>query len=190
MDKIILASGSPRRRQLLEWAHIPFEVFAADIDETPPAGLAPEVLPAFLAEKKAQAVAARFPGKTILAADTIVLSANEILGKPRDAAHAQEILQKLSGKMHRVLTGVCLLREQKSEVFTRTTEVYFRPLTEEQIDFYIREYQPFDKAGAYAIQEYIGLVGIEKINGDYYNVMGLPVGEVVAWLRLFHETSL
>jgi len=182
MDKIILASGSPRRRQLLELAHVPFEVAPAGVDETPPEGMAPEALPAFLAEEKAKAVAARFPGATVLAADTIVLLGEEVLGKPTDAAHARALLCKLSGKMHQVLTGVCLLREGHAETFTCVTGVYFRPLTEEQINFYVEAYQPLDKAGAYAIQEYIGLVGIEKIEGDYYNVMGLPVGEVL--LRL------
>lgn len=179
MDKIILASGSPRRRQLLELAHIPFEVIPADVDETPPAGIAPEALPVFLAEKKANAIAARFPDRTILAADTIVLLDGEVLGKPADAAEAQAILQKLSGNRHFVLTGVCLLKGGEKETFTKTTEVCFRPLLVSDIDFYIKKYRPFDKAGAYAIQEYIGLIGIEKIVGDYYNVMGLPVGDVV-----------
>lgn len=183
MDKIILASGSPRRKQLLELAHVPFEVLPADVDETPPSGITPEALPVFLAEKKAAAIAAKLPHKTILAADTIVLLNGEMLGKPTDAAHAREILSRLSGQMHRVLTGVCLLRDGVVRSFTKTTEVYFRPLTNTQIDFYVKEYQPFDKAGAYAIQEYIGLIGIEKINGDYYNVMGLPIGDVLLLLE-------
>lgn len=182
MDKIILASGSPRRRQLLELAHIPFEVIPADVDETPPADILPEDLPSFLAQKKAKAVAVKHPDSIILAADTIVLLNGEILGKPEDAAHAKEILLKLSGNKHLVLTGVCLLRNGETKTFTKTTEVYFRELTEAQIDFYIKENRPFDKAGAYAIQEFIGLIGIEKIVGDYYNVMGLPIGDVVKWL--------
>ena len=185
MHKIILASGSPRRRQLLEAAHIPFEVIVADVDETNPPGMPGDVVPVHLAEKKARAIAGLYPGRTILAADTVVLLDDDILGKPVDAAEAKQMLARLSGRMHRVVTGVCFMRDEVTETFSVITEVYFRSLSTEQIGFYVDHYQPMDKAGAYAIQEYIGMVGIEKINGDYYNVMGLPIGEVAGRLPNF-----
>ena len=182
MEKLILASGSPRRKQLLELAHIDFEVITSDVDETNPPGMPGEAVPEHLAREKAQAVAALNPGRIVLAADTIVLLEGDILGKPENAEAAKAMLARLSGKMHRVVTGVCLLGKGGEQSFSVTTEVYFRKLTEDQISFYVDRYQPMDKAGAYAIQEYIGIVGIEKINGDYYNVMGLPVGDVVPLL--------
>ncbi|MBS1629716.1 MAG: septum formation protein Maf [Bacteroidetes bacterium] len=182
MEKLILASGSPRRRQLLEQAHIDFEVISPDVDETIPPGMDGTDLPAFLAQKKAKAVAEKFPDRDILAADTVVLLGNEILGKPASDYEAKAMLTRLSGQMHRVVTGVCLLLHGKDHVFSVITEVYFRQLSYEQISFYVDHYHPLDKAGAYAIQEYIGMVGIEKIVGDYYNVMGLPVGDVVPML--------
>lgn len=178
-EKLILASGSPRRKQLLEQAHIDFEVKAADVDETPPMGMAVEKVPAFLAEKKANAVAKSNPGRPILAADTIVLLEGEIIGKPENIAAAKTMLARLSGKMHTVITGVCYVDRKKNHTFSRSTKVYFRVLTKEQIDFYAETYKPLDKAGSYAIQEYIGIVGIAGIEGDYYNVMGLPVGDVL-----------
>ena len=178
-NTIILASGSPRRKQLLELAHIDFEVISADVDETPPQGMNAEEVPAHLAQKKANAVAQHHPGRTIIAADTIVLLDNEILGKPKDAEDAKAILARLSGRMHVVITGVCIQKEGVEKVFSAATKVFFRTLTPQQIELYVDQYKPFDKAGAYAIQEYIGIIGIEKIEGDYYNVMGLPVGDVV-----------
>lgn len=177
--KLILASGSPRRKQLLEMAHVDFEVISADVDETNPPGMPGEDVPVFLAEKKAAVIAAQHPERWVLAADTIVLLDHEILGKPKDDEDAVSILKKLSGRMHTVVTGVCLQRGNEKHSFSATTEVYFRKLSDEQIRFYVEIYHPMDKAGAYAIQEYIGVSGIEKINGDYYNVMGLPVGEVL-----------
>jgi len=185
MDKIILASQSPRRKQLLAQAGYDFEVIIADVDETNPPGMPGGEVPAFLAQKKAAAIEARAHDAIIIAADTVVLLDDEILGKPTDAADAKAMLQKLSGRMHEVVTGVCIQKGKQQDVFSVVTEVYFRPLTEQQINHYIDTYQPFDKAGSYAIQEWIGLTGIEKINGDYYNVMGLPVGTVVERLKEF-----
>jgi len=179
MNKLILASGSPRRKQLLEQAHISFDVVVPDVDETNPPGMPGVEVPEFLARKKALAVAEHYPGRCILAADTVVLLGEEILGKPAGLAEAKAMLAKLSGRMHRVVTGVCLLAEGQLFSFSETTEVYFRPLLEQQIEAYVEQYRPLDKAGSYAIQEYIGIVGIEKIVGDYYNVMGLPVGLIV-----------
>jgi septum formation protein len=185
MAKIILASQSPRRKQLMEAAEIDFDILIADVDETNPPGLAGELVPEFLARKKAAAIEAQVHDAIIIAADTVVLLDHEILGKPVDEAHAIEILEKLSGRKHEVVTGVCMQKGSKQICFSVTTEVYFRPLSREQIAHFVRNYRPFDKAGAYAIQEWIGMIGIEKINGDYYNVMGLPIGEVVLRLKEF-----
>ncbi len=182
MSKIILASQSPRRKQLMEMAELSFEVLIADVDETNPPGMPGEEVPEFLARKKADAVAHLVQDAIVIAADTVVLLDHHILGKPRDAAHAIEILGQLSGRMHKVVTGVCIRQGAKERGFSVTTEVYFRKLTPTQIEHYVTHYKPFDKAGAYAIQEWIGVTGIEKINGDYYNVMGLPIGDVIAVL--------
>lgn len=182
MKKIILASQSPRRRQLMEMAELKFEVVIADVDETNPPGMPGEEVPAFLSRKKADAIFHKVPEAIVIAADTIVLLDGLILGKPTDDVHATSILRMLSGRMHRVVTGVCIRSAEKETVFSTTTEVYFRELTETQIAHYVTNYRPYDKAGAYAIQEWIGVTGIEKINGDYYNVMGLPIGDVIAVL--------
>jgi septum formation protein len=182
MPKLILASGSPRRKQLLELAHVDFEVITSDVDETNPPGMPGEEVPVHLAIEKAKAVSEKYPGRSVLAADTVVLLEGDILGKPENDEAAKAMLARLSGHLHRVVTGVCLLQNGRAESFSVTTEVYFRSLTEAQISFYVDNYHPLDKAGAYAIQEYIGIIGIEKIAGDYYNVMGLPVGDVL--LRL------
>ncbi len=179
---IILASKSPRRSYLLESAGIPFEVRAQDVEETYPAELAPEKVPAYLARKKATACKRWLENDTIiLASDSIVLLDGEILGKPVDEADAKRILRKLSGKKHIVITGVCLLASHKEVVFDETTAVYFDTLSEEEIEYYVDKYQPLDKAGAYGIQEWIGLCKILKIEGAYTNVMGLPVS------RVYHE---
>jgi septum formation protein len=184
MDNLILASQSPRRHQLMEQAGYKFKVVVADVDETNPEGMLGEQVPEFLAHKKAIEIATQHPDATIVAADTIVLLRNEILGKPIDSEDAIAMLQRLSGEIHRVVTGVCIWQKNNTQQFSVTTEVYFRPLTLEQIHYYITAYKPFDKAGSYAIQEWIGMIGIEKINGDYYNVMGLPISEVAKRLPL------
>ena len=176
--KLILASQSPRRKQLMEMAELKFEVLIADVDETNPPGMPATQVPEHLARKKADAVSLWVNDATVIAADTLVLLDDQILGKPKDAADAIVILKQLSGRMHTVVTGVCIRKEGKEISFSTTTEVYFRKLTDEQIEHYVSNYKPFDKAGAYAIQEWIGVTAIEKINGDYYSVMGLPIGEV------------
>lgn len=187
MDSIILASQSPRRKQLLEAAEIRFTIDVADVDETEPSHISVEKVPEYLAEKKAAVVAQRNASAIVIAADTVVILDNEILGKPRDEADAMHILKKLSGRKHIVVTGVCLQSPQCKHSFSVTTSVYFRELTTAQIQHYVTHYQPMDKAGAYAIQEWIGMVGIEKIEGDYYNVMGLPIGEV---LKVLHSMTV
>ncbi len=183
MHKIILASQSPRRKQLLQQAEVEFEVLVADVDETNPPGMLGTEVPVYLAKMKADAVQHLAEDAIVIAADTVVLLDDKILGKPRDAEDARDMLRQLSGRMHTVVTGVCIQSTNKQISFSTETKVYFRSLTREQIAYYVESYKPFDKAGAYAIQEWIGMIGIEKINGDYYNVMGLPIGEVVAFLK-------
>lgn len=189
LQKIILASQSPRRRELLHLAEIPFEVIVADTDESYPEGLtAPEVA-VHIAKNKALAVVQKTGSDLlILAADTIVVCDNKIIGKPADREEAIEILRTLSGNTHEVITGVCMMKKQKEISFSDTTTVSFHALTEQQIAYYVDKYKPYDKAGAYAIQEWIGAVGIKRIDGDFYNVMGLPVSRVVQVLRAdFHD---
>lgn len=185
MDKIILASQSPRRKQLLEMAEVQFEIQVADIDETPPAGMHGMDVPEHLAKEKAAVIVQSNPGAIVIAADTIVLLDDEILGKPVNEQDAINILKKISGRKHEVVSGVCIQKGSQQHSFSAITEVYFRPLTEAQIRHYVTHYKPYDKAGAYAIQEWIGVTGIEKINGDYYNVMGLPIAQVLDGLKLF-----
>ena len=179
METIILASQSPRRRELLHLAEIPFEVFVADTDESYPEGLSSEETAMHIAKNKGLAIAGKeTTGHIILAADTIVVCDGEIIGKPADREDAIKILTKLSGNRHSVITGVFISKGEKEISFADTTLVSFHALTQEQISFYVDKYNPYDKAGAYAIQEWIGAVGIKKIEGDFYNVMGLPVSRV------------
>jgi len=184
MTKIILASGSPRRKQLLEWAEIPFEVFMNGTDESYPPGLHPDEIAMHIARNKAIAAQTKLEkGRTILAADTIVVLGDAIIGKPVHREEAISMLLALSGEKHKVITGVAIRRDENEIVFADTTEVTFYPLTEKEIEFYVDKYRPFDKAGAYAIQEWIGVIGIKSVTGDFYNVMGLPVSRVVRALR-------
>ena len=192
MQKIILASQSPRRRQLLEWAEVPFTVIVSDTDESYPGGLTFEETAIHIARNKALAVKQTCqdlkdqPGLLpILAADTIVVLNNKIIGKPTNREDALFILSELSGHQHQVITGVVILNNEKEIAFADTTMVEFYELTATQIEFYVDKYQPYDKAGAYAIQEWIGVVGIRSVNGDFYNVMGLPVSKVVKALQKF-----
>jgi septum formation protein len=187
MHKIVLASQSPRRKQLMEAAEIDFEIIIADVDETNPPGMANELVPEHLAQKKAAAIEERVHDAIIVAADTVVILDHEILGKPTGESNAREILAKLSGRTHQVITGVCIQKGQQKKSFSTVTEVSFRELTAEQTEHYVSIYKPYDKAGAYAIQEWIGMIGIKGINGDYYNVMGLPIGEVVLALKEFTD---
>ena len=184
---IILASQSPRRKQLLEWAEVPFEIIVADTDESYPVNLPVEEIAVYIARNKALAVRQQLLEgfKTlqklppILAADTIVVLQNEIIGKPTNREDAVNILSRLSGNHHKVITGVVILNKEEEISFADVTDVEFHTLTKEQIEFYVDKYKPYDKAGAYAIQEWIGVVGIKTINGDFYNVMGLPVSRVI-----------
>ncbi len=180
MEKIVLASQSPRRKQLLEWAGIDFEVIVRETDESWPAGLGIEEIPVHIARNKAHAVKRELPGeRIILAADTVVVLGSEIIGKPKGRAEAIGALSRLSGNKHLVITGVVISKAEKEIAFADITEVWFHELSAAQIEFYVDKYQPYDKAGAYAIQEWIGVTGIKGVNGDFYNVMGLPVSRVL-----------
>ena len=183
MAEIILASQSPRRKQLLEWAEIDFEIMVAATDETYPEGLQPQDVAIHIARDKADAVQKKAGGKVIIAADTIVVLNEEIIGKPKDRTDALSILQRLNGALHEVITGVVIRKGEKEVSFFDRTEVQFHMLQKEELEFYIDKYHPYDKAGAYAIQEWIGVVGIQSVKGDFYNVMGLPVSRVVRTLR-------
>jgi septum formation protein len=189
MSGYILASQSPRRKQLLAWADIEFDIMVSEAAEDFPAEMDVQDVPVHIAQKKALAVQQKikdeFPihqGKWIIAADTIVVLENEIIGKPIDRADAISILQKLSGKTHRVITGVYIVNDLESRYFSETTLVHFHPLSLSQIEYYVEQYQPYDKAGAYGIQDWIGVVGIRGIEGDFYNVMGLPVSKLLGYL--------
>ena len=178
--KLILASNSPRRKELLAGLGVPFEVrVLQDIDEHYPENLPVNEVARYIAKEKADAyrriVAA---DELIITADTVVIVDDEILGKPVDEADAVRMLKLLSGRTHQVMTGVCLLTAEKERCFDVTTDVTFKALTDEEIHYYVNRYRPFDKAGAYGIQEWIGYIGVTGLNGSYYNVMGLPVQRI------------
>ncbi len=189
-ENIILASQSERRSHLLRLAEIPFEIITQPTEESYPTTLLPKDIAIHIAENKALAVK-DFINRvrnnsyvyTIIAADTIVVLENKIIGKPIDRSAAIATLQALSGKTHSVITGVCIVYKEKKLCFADETFVEFNTITEDEIVYYVDKYNPYDKAGAYAIQEWIGAIGIRSINGDYYNVMGLPVQHVIKELR-------
>lgn len=187
MKKIVLASQSPRRKQLLEWAEIPFEILVRPIDELFPPELPLEEVPVYIARNKALAVQAEVNQDTIvLAADTIVVLNDNVIGKPVHREDAVSMLMALSGSAHRVITGVVIKKGEEEICFHDITEVRFHSLTLEEIEYYVDRYKPYDKAGGYAIQEWIGVTGIKSIRGDFYNVMGLPVSRVIKALQAFN----
>lgn len=190
MQKIVLASKSPRRKQLLEWAEVPFDILAMETPETWPEGLTLEEIPVHIAREKAKAVMhlelyqhyeINVP---VLAADTVVVLGEKVIGKPVDREDAIAMLTALQGQTHRVITGVVIRNKDEEISFADITEVDFHPLEQEDIAYYVDQYKPFDKAGSYAIQEWIGVIGIKGVRGDFYNVMGLPVSRVV---RALHD---
>ena len=184
MQKIILASQSPRRKQLLEWAEVPFDIVVKETDESYPENVSLDEIAVHIARNKALAIKSTVDASMpILAADTIVVLESLIIGKPKNREDAVNILLSLSGKQHQVITGVAILHKEKEMAFAETTQVFFHELSRAQIEFYVDNYKPYDKAGAYAIQEWIGVVGIKNIHGDFYNVMGLPVSRVVQALQ-------
>jgi len=185
---IILASNSPRRKELLAQLGVKFEVRSAFINEVYPTGLPPQEVPEFLAKLKAEAMASFETNALIIAADTIVIVENTILGKPKDQIEARGFLRQLSGRKHQVVTGVCLKYQDRLSLFKDITEVTFGDLTAWEIDHYLEEYQPMDKAGAYGIQEWIGMVGVTRIEGSYFNVVGLPVQKLYQELKAIKRT--
>jgi len=183
---LVLASASPRRKELMEKAGFQFEILVANTDESYPADMDLYEVPQHIAEMKALAVAENLQlNKIIIAADTIVICNNEVLGKPRDLQDATTMLEKLSGQQHQVVTGVCIKQAAKQFKFQSTTEVYFSELHPHEIEHYVQNYEVLDKAGAYAIQEWIGLNKIIKIEGCYFNVVGLPTSELYKHLSTF-----
>ncbi len=178
MRKIILASASPRRKELLETAGAEFEILVADVDETVPEGTLPEDAAVMTAEKKALAVAEKNADSIVIGADTIVVAGDKILGKPKDKADACEMLRMLSGVEHKVITGVCIACGSQKTTFAQTSKVKFYDLTDAEIEAYVATNEPMDKAGAYGIQGK-GCVLVEKIEGDYFNIVGLPVARVM-----------
>jgi septum formation protein len=175
---LLLASGSPRRRQLLAEAGFTFSPKVKSVPEDFPSHMPAAEVPAMLAQRKAEALREALADEVVLAADTVVVVDGDIFNKPADEAEAFAMLSRLSGRMHQVITGVCLLSREKTVTLSDLTEVYFRPLSADEINYYIRQYRPYDKAGAYGVQEWIGMIGIQKMVGSYFNVMGLPVHRV------------
>jgi len=186
---IILASKSPRRSQLLSEIGIDFFVeIKEDVEEKYPSDLKHEDIAVFLSKLKAKPFLADIQNdssKIVITADTIVCAKGKVLGKPKDKAEATEMLKLLSGIKHQVISGVTISSKQKVVSFSVSTDVYFKSLTEAEIEYYINNYKPFDKAGAYGIQEWIGMIGIEKIEGSYFNVVGLPVQRLYEELNQF-----
>ena len=184
---IILASNSPRRKELLRGLDIAFDVrVQPDIAEDYPADTAPADVAAYISREKANAYKDTIAeNELIITADTVVIVGNEILGKPHDDAEAKEMLYKISGRKHQVVTGVCLTTTEKQRCFSVSTDVTFKNLKEEEIDYYIETYSPLDKAGAYGIQEWIGYIGVTALEGSYFNVMGLPVQRIWEELNAF-----
>ena len=182
---VILGSGSPRRKELLAGLGIDFRVeVMKGIEETYPADLAVEEIPLYLSQLKARAYQPQ-PGDMIITADTVVILHGKVIGKPKDEADAKHMLTQLSGNVHTVVTGVTVSTHDRVESFSCSSKVEFAPLTAEEIDYYVKKYRPFDKAGSYGIQEWIGYMGIKGISGSFYNVMGLPVQRLYAMLKTF-----
>lgn len=184
---IVLASNSPRRRDLLAGLGIEFEVrVLPGIDESYPDNLPAHEIPLYIAAEKAEANRKVMrQGDLVITADTVVVCEGNALGKPADAAEARAMLELLSGKTHQVVTGVCLMSAERQRTFAVTTDVTFKELTADETEYYIQTYRPYDKAGAYGIQEWIGYIGVTGISGSFFNVMGLPVQRVYSELLLF-----
>ena len=182
---VVLGSNSPRRRELLNDMGVKFRVETVkDIDETYPASLPVEEIPVFLARIKAEGHPLK-ENELLITADTVVVLDEQVLGKPEGEADAHRMLRALSGRAHRVISGVCVTTLERTESFSDTSIVHFADLTDEEIDYYIEHYRPLDKAGAYGIQEWIGNIGITGISGDFYNVMGLPTRKLYQLLKTF-----
>jgi len=182
----ILASKSPRRQQLLKSLNIDFKVITKEVEEIYPENLSKEEVPVFLSELKAKPFLGELTDNDLLiTADTVVCLDDSILGKPSDYNQAFDMIQKLSGKEHQVITGVCLASSNKLHSFYSLTNVTFKDLTQHEIEYYITQFKPYDKAGAYGIQEWIGTIGITHIEGSFYNVMGLPIQKLYEEIQKF-----
>ncbi len=190
--RLLLASQSPRRRELIAGSGIPFTLTAKfDCEESYPATLPAEEVPAYLSRLKSEAYPEPLTEKDILlTADTVVILDEEVLGKPKDRTEALCMLQRLAGNRHTVVTGVTLRTAGRIHTFSSRSDVWFRSLSEEEIAYYVDTYRPFDKAGSYGIQEWIGYVGIERIDGSFYNVMGLPIQRLYVELEQFINDSI
>ena len=182
--KVILASGSPRRRELMAGLGVNYEVrILPDVDESYPDTLQGEEIPLYIAKEKADAyIPMMQPDELIITADTIVWLDGKVLGKPRDREDALQMLRTMSGRTHKVFTGVCITTTDWQRSFTAQTEVRFATLSEDEIIYYVDNFKPMDKAGAYGVQEWIGFIGVENISGSYYNIMGLPVQKLYSEL--------
>lgn len=186
---IVLVSQSPRRRELLKGLEFEFKCTSVDTDESFPASLKDGEIPMYIAEQKADAYLPQMADNTLaITADTVVLINGSVLGKPKSRQEAIDMLHTLSGNAHQVITGVCIFTKGKRKTFSVLTDVQFTTLTDAEIEHYIDTYKPFDKAGSYGVQEWIGYVGIEKITGSYFNVMGLPVQRLYKELNQFFPT--
>lgn len=185
---IILASNSPRRKELLAGLDIPFDVRVIDgIDESYPDDLATHGIAQYISQKKAAAYRLSMASdELVITADTIVVLGTHVMGKPHDAAEAQAMLRELSGRTHQVITGVTLTTTDRQTSFSVITDVTFKTFTDDEINYYVSNYRPFDKAGAYGIQEWIGHIGVTALNGSYFNVMGLPVQRIYEALKTFN----
>lgn len=185
--KIILASNSPRRKELLAGIDVPFELRVIDgIDESYPDTLPTKDIAEYIAKKKATAYRETMAGdELVITADTIVVLGSQVMGKPHDANEACSMLRQLSGQTHQVITGVTLTTKERQMSFSVETDVTFKNLSDEEIDYYVTNYQPFDKAGSYGIQEWIGHIGVTGMSGSYFNVMGLPVQRIYEALKTF-----
>ena len=180
---LVLASGSPRRRALIEKMMLPFRIDKVDVEEVYPEGMSPEEVVLFLSALKSEAYSGLKPDELLVTADTLVSLGGTIIEKPADADDAKRMLKMLSGKVHDVFSGVALRKGTEQRLLYEQTRVFFRELSAAEIAYYVEAFQPFDKAGAYGVQEWIGMVGVEKMEGDFYNVMGLPVQRLYAELK-------
>ena len=187
---IILASQSPRRQQLLKGLNIEFETIVREVEEVFPSNITREEIPRYLCELKSKAFEDDFfdERKIVITADTIVWINDKVLGKPKDFDDAVRIIKTLSGNKHEVITGVCLRSKNKTHIFHAESDVYFRNLSDEEIKWYVENYKPYDKAGAYGVQEWIGYVAIERIEGSYFNVMGLPTQKLYIELEKYIDS--
>jgi len=188
--EILLGSKSPRRQALLKDVGILFTSVNIDSDEDFHESMNPELVAEYLAIKKSNAYVEKLENQVLITADTVVFLDQQIINKPQNKAHAINMLQKLSGKKHTVYTGVCLRTESQIFSFTDKTNVYFKVIAQEEIEYYVSHFNPFDKAGAYGIQDWIGYIGIAKIDGDFFNVMGLPINRVYDQLKKLNAIRL